>query len=441
MIDTLLYNATVLTLNRDFEIHRPGMVGISGDRIAMVAPDADGTQLPQARSSIDVKGGIVMPGLVNAHTHLPMALFRGLADDLSLESWLNDHIFPAEFQHIRPETVRPATRLAAAELLLSGTTTCCDGYFHEDAVADAVYGTGLRAVLGQGVVDFPAPGVSDPARNVEAARQFVEKWESIDPMVTPAVFCHAPYTCSKKTLTAAKALTRDRGVLFQIHVSETRTEVETCRREHGASPIGYLDRLGILDAHTLLVHGVWLDERDIDCIANQGCPVVHCPESNMKLASGIAPVTRLLDAGVTVALGTDGAASNNDLDLFREMDTAAKLQKIATGDPTAAAARSVLRMATIEGAAAVGLGAEVGSLEPGKAADLMVLDPDCPALVPDFHPESLAVYAAGGGAVKDVMTAGRFRVRDGRLVALETASIIDAARQAAAAVAPVRRSG
>lgn len=435
MLDTLLYNATVLTLNSDFAIYRPGMVGIQAERIEIAASGEAKAGLPEARTAIDVEGAILMPGLVNAHTHLPMVLFRGLADDLPLMTWLNDYMFPAEAQHIRPDTVRVATQLACAELLLSGTTTCCDGYFYASAVAEGVRESGIRAVLGQGVIDFPAPGVPDPGQNIEKARDFVTQWQSIDSRISPSIFCHAPYTCGEKTLKQAKAAATELGVRFQIHVAETRSEAEQFRSEHGTTPIRYLDRIGVLDSRTLAIHGVWLDAEDIRTLAKRGCPVVHCPESNMKLGSGIAPVTGLLEAGVTVALGTDGAASNNDLDLFREMDTAAKLHKLATGDPTAVDARTVLRMATLGGALAIGLGHEVGSLEVGKAADLVILDPRHPALAPDFHPESLAVYAAGGGAVKDVMVAGRFLVKDRRLLHMDLEMVMNAVRNIARGIA------
>ncbi len=435
MLDTLLYNATVLTLNSDFAIHRPGMVGVQEGRIKIADPWEPKAALPEARTAIDVEGAIVMPGLVNAHTHLPMVLFRGLADDLPLMTWLNDYMFPAEARHVRPDTVRSATQLACAELLLSGTTTCCDGYFHASAVAEAVRESGIRAVLGQGVIDFPAPGVPDPKQNIDKAREFVDQWQSIDPKISTSIFCHAPYTCSEKTLKQAKAAAAELGVLFQIHVAETRSEVEQFRSKHGTTPVRYLDRIGVLDDRTLVVHGVWLDAEDIRALAKRECPVVHCPESNMKLGSGIAPVAGLIEAGVTVALGTDGAASNNDLDLFREMDTVAKLHKLATGEPIVADARTVLRMATLRGASAIGLDHEVGSFEVGKAADLVVLDPCHPALVPDFHPESLVVYAADGSAVKDVMVAGRFLVKDRRLLHMDLEKIMDTARNLARGIA------
>jgi 5-methylthioadenosine/S-adenosylhomocysteine deaminase len=421
--DTLIHNGIVLTVNPGFDIFSPGFVGIRGGRIAGLGPVDPGAARPRAETCIDARGGIIMPGLVNTHTHLPMTLFRGLADDLPLETWLNDHIFPAERRHITPATVGWGARLACAEMLLSGTTTCCDGYFLEDRVAAAVADSGMRAVLGQGVIDFAAPGVPDPRDNIAAARDFLARWRSQTPLITPAVFCHSPYTCSAETLRAAKALAAEHGALFQIHAAETRQECDASRARHGASPIAYLDRLGLLTPGTLLVHCVWADERDIARIAAGGAAISHNPQSNMKLASGIAPVTDFLAAGIPVGLGTDGCASNNDLDMLHEMDTAAKLHKVRSGDPTACPARTVVEMATIRGARAVGLDTVTGSLEIGKAADITVLAADAPHLVPVYHPASQVVYAARGDDVREVLVAGRRLVVEGRLQSLDAAEI------------------
>jgi 5-methylthioadenosine/S-adenosylhomocysteine deaminase len=414
MYDLLICNAWVVTANDRGEVIPNGMIGIEGDQIVQVGPEE--RPRPAARETIDADQGIVLPGLVNAHTHLPMALFRGLADDLPLQTWLADHIFPAEAAHIIPETVHWGTRLACAELLLAGVTTCCDGYFLEDAVARAVAATGLRAVLGQGVIDFPAPGVPDPTRNVITAADFVTAWQDRMPLITPSIFCHSPYTCSDDTLVRAKEAAAGKGVLFQIHVAETRAEYSYNEKDdRRETPVERLARLDLLDEDTLLVHGVWLTPQEIDIIARKGCGIVHCPESNMKLAAGIAPVSSFIEAGIPVGLGTDGCASNNDLDLLREMDTAAKLHKVAGGDPTALPAARVLAMATREGARAIGLGDRIGSLETGKQADLVVLDSTHPALCPVYNPVSQAVYAAGGDAVRDTIVAGRVRVRHHRM--------------------------
>ncbi len=415
MYDLLICNAWVVTANDQWEVIPNGMIGIEGDQIVHVGPEEQ--PRPPARETIDADQGIVLPGLVNAHTHLPMTLFRGLADDLPLQTWLEDHIFPAEAAHIIPETVHWGTLLACAELLLAGVTTCCDGYFLEDTVARTVAATGLRAVLGQGVIDFPAPGVPDPSRNVAAATDYVAAWQDRMPLITPSIFCHSPYTCSDDTLVRAKAAAAAKGVLFQIHVAETRAEyVPADEGGPQEPPVERLARLGVLDADTLLVHGVWLTPEEIGTIAQKGCGIVHCPESNMKLAAGIAPVPAFLQAGIPVGLGTDGCASNNDLDLLREMDTAAKLHKVAGEDPTVLPVARVLAMATREGARAIGMGDCIGSLEAGKQADLVVLDSAHPALCPVYNPVSQAVYAAGGDAVRDTIVAGRVRVRHHRMV-------------------------
>jgi 5-methylthioadenosine/S-adenosylhomocysteine deaminase len=427
--DTLFHNGLVLTLNPGFEIIEDGWVGICGETIARVEARTAGLSLPGAKTVVDARGGIIMPGLVNTHTHLPMTLFRGLADDLPLMTWLNEHIFPAEARWIEPVAVGHGTLLACAELLLSGTTTCCDGYFLEDAVAGAVARSGLRAVLGQGVIDFPAPGVPDPAGNVEAAVAFARAWRQRIPTIRPSIFCHSPYTCSAETLVRAKAAADRLGLIFQIHVAETRDEKAKLPAAAGLSPVAYLDSLGILDERTLLVHGVWLEPGDIEIIARRKAPVSHNPQSNMKLGSGVAPVDRLLAAGATVGLGTDGCASNNDLDMFGEMDTAAKLHKVMGQDPTLLDAATVLKMATIDGARAIGLGDRIGSLEPGKKADLIVIDTNQPHLTPLYHPASHLVYAARGSDVSDVMVNGKMVVRCRQLLTLDTQQIMATVRE------------
>ncbi len=424
MYDLLIHNATIVTVNAANDIMADAYLAVKNGTIAAMDRCRADTPLPAAAATIDARDGIVLPGLVNAHTHLPMALFRGLADDLPLMTWLNEHIFPAEAAFITPENVLAAVRLACAELLLAGVTTCCDGYFLEDQVAEAVDEMGLRGVLGQGVVDFPAPGVADPSRNVAVAETFVDRWTSRRPLIKPSIFCHSPYTCSPQTLSRAKRIAREAGVLFQIHVAETRDEVERIRARHGCSPVAHLDRLGLLDPRTLLVHGVWLTEDDMARVAASGAGIAHCPESNMKLGAGIAPVPRFLANGLTVGLGTDGCGSNNNQDLFKEMDMAAKLHKVAAGDPTVVPAGAALKMATIEGARAIGLGDLVGSLEVGKQADIVVLDGRHPRLRPLFNPVSQTVYAAGADCVRDTIVGGRIRVRNRELIGWDLAAVM-----------------
>jgi 5-methylthioadenosine/S-adenosylhomocysteine deaminase len=313
-------------------------------------------------------------------------------------------------------------------------TTCCDGYFLEAAVARAVTESGMRAVLGQGVIDFPAPGVADPADNVTQAIDFVKTWQERESRITPAIFCHSPYTCGSETLTAAKQAARDLEAPFLVHLAETRGEGGMIQEAEGRSPTQYLSELGILDEGTLLVHGVWLDGDDIGRVAASGAAMVHCPESNMKLASGVMPLPDLLAAGIPVGLGTDGAASNNDQDLFGEMDTAAKLHKAVRLDPTVVSAREVLAMATSRGAKALGLADQIGSLTPGKLADLVLVKTRHPRLTPMYDPVSHLVYAASSADVHHVMVGGRWVVRERRIQSFDPFAIMAEARTVAAQI-------
>jgi len=423
--DIVIHNGTLITMNSDFDIIGDGVLCIKNDKLAKIEPRKNYEPLPDGKKIIDARGGIIMPGLVNTHTHLPMALFRGLADDLPLSKWLNEYIFPAEANHIHPDSVRLGALLSGAEMLLSGTTTCCDGYFHEDHVAAVMNEIGMRAILGQGVIDFPAPGVPKPEDNVNNALKFIQKWKYKSPLITPSIFCHSPYTCSEATLKKAKDAADAKGVLFQIHAAETKDEYVSIQTTHHTTPLKYMDKIGIVDRNTLLVHAVWLDDDDIEIIAKRGASVSHNPESNMKLTSGIAPVPALLKAGVTVGLGTDGCASNNNLDLFSEMDTAAKLHKVNAMDPTLMDAVTVLKMATIEGARSLGLIDITGSLEIGKKADVITIDTHKPHLVPVYNPVSHIVYAAQGSDVQDVIVDGRILVKDRTLLTVDVENIIE----------------
>jgi 5-methylthioadenosine/S-adenosylhomocysteine deaminase len=422
--DIVIHNGTVITMNSNVDMINSGVLCIKKDTLAKIEPLENHTTLPEGKKIIDARGGIIMPGLVNTHTHLPMALFRGLADDLPLSVWLNKHIFPAEANHIHPETVKLGALLSGAEMLLSGTTTCCDGYFFEDSVAAAVNDIGMRAILGQGIIDFPAPGVPKPEDNVDNAIKFIQKWKDRSPLITPSMFCHSPYTCSETTLKKAKDAADGKGVLFQIHAAETKDEYASIQTKHHTTPVKYLDKIGVIDQNTLLVHAVWLTDDDIEIIAKRRASVSHNPESNMKLASGIAPVPALLKAGVTVGLGTDGCASNNNLDLFSEMDTAAKLHKVNTMDPTVMDAVTVLKMATIDGAKSLGLQDIIGSLEIGKKADVIIIDTRRPHLVPVYNPVSHIVYAAQGSDVQDVIVNGKILLRNKELLAFDMEDIL-----------------
>ncbi len=415
---TIINNAMVITMVPGSSPMETGSILIEEGRIADIRCGDSFSPEPH-RQVIDGTGLLVMPGLVNCHTHLPMSLFRGLADDLPLNVWLNEHIFPAEATQITPSTAEKWALHSCHELLLSGTTCCCDGYFYEDHVAKGVERSGIRAVLGQGVVDFPAPGVPDPRKNILTAEKFIHKWKKRNPLIHPSIFCHSAYTCSTETLKKGKNTADNLGVLFQIHVAETRNETTltaTNQGKSGHSVVQYLDDIGILDASTLMAHGIWLDKKDIDIVKKRKPAVAHCPASNMKLASGVAPVVSFMAAGIRVGLGTDGCASNNNLDLFSEMDMAAKLQKVALNDPCVLKAKSVVEMATLGGARALGLDHCIGSLAVGKQADLIALDLRRPHLVPMYDPFSTLVYSARGSDVILVMVEGNIRVRKGHLV-------------------------
>jgi 5-methylthioadenosine/S-adenosylhomocysteine deaminase len=349
-----------------------------------------------------------------------MVWFRGLADDLSLQDWLNNFIFPAEAGWLDPEKVYWGTLLAAAEMLRGGITTVADGYFYETEVRRALAQAGLRAVVAQGVVDFPAPGVPDPKDNLQVAAEFLESGSAFpEDLVTSTIFCHSPYTCGPDTLKQAKELTRSRHLPFFIHLAETRQEVREIQHQTGLGPAAYLDRLGLLDDLTVAVHAVWLEPEEQDLLARRRVKVSHCPESNLKLAAGVAPIPELLARGVTVGLGTDGAASNNNLDLWGEMSLAARLHKGWRGEPTLLPASQVVAMATREGAKVLGLEDRIGTLAPGKEADLIVLNLNQPHLTPLYDPCSHLVYAVRQADVEHVMVAGRWLLRDRRLLTLD----------------------
>ncbi|MFZ3046727.1 MAG: amidohydrolase [Desulfatirhabdiaceae bacterium] len=432
--DILIYNGVILTLNHQFDIFQNGFIAIQDGRIVQVDDKLPRSAFPESAQMVNAHGGIILPGLINTHTHLPMTLFRGLADDLPLLSWLNDHIFPAEATHLNPDSVRIGTRLACAEMLLSGTTTCCDGYFWEDDVAKAVLESGMRAVLGQGIIDFPAPGVPNPKDNVDEAEAFIKKWTGKSSRIMPSVFCHSPYTCSSETLKRAKILARNAQVLFQIHAAETKSETDWSLSTHGLSPIAYLDSLGLLDPQTLLVHCIWTDSKDILLISKSGSRISHTPESAMKLASGVASIPEFLNADIPVGLGTDGCASNNDLDMFQEMGQTARLHKVHALNPMLMNSRTVLKMATIGAAEVLGLSHDIGSIEVGKQADIIMLNASQPHLLPLFHPESQLVYSARGADVRDVMIGGQWIVKDRQLLTIDIESVMHSAKNLSHAI-------
>jgi 5-methylthioadenosine/S-adenosylhomocysteine deaminase len=400
---------------------------IKGDRIIHIQ---QGSPLDiRGGEIIDATHGIILPGLVNAHGHTAMTLFRGFADDLPLKEWLFKKIFPAESALLGPETVYWGALLGSLEMIASGTTTVSDGYFFQDATARAFQKAGLRALIAQGVIDFPAPGVPDPKENLRVGREFLEKWRGRSDLLRPGLFCHSLTTCSESTLQEAMQISMEFASPLQIHLSETKEEVHEVLARTGKRPAFYLESLQLLSNPMIAVHCVHLDDEEMELIARRGVGVVHCPESNMKLASGVAKMSSMIEKGAVVGLGTDGCASNNNLDLFQEMDTAAKLGKVYTLNPVNMKASTVLKMATRWGARILGLEQEIGTLEVGKKADVIVVDLRSPHLVPLYHPISTLVYAASGGDVKDVMVNGKILMRDRRMTHLDAEEVMRKVRE------------
>jgi 5-methylthioadenosine/S-adenosylhomocysteine deaminase len=403
-------------------------LAVQGDVIRQIGLASEFKAI-EAKTIINCRGQLALPGLMNGHCHAAMTLFRGLADDLSLADWLHNHIFPAEAAHVTPDMVYWCSKLAAAEMILSGTTTVADGYFHEHYAANAFADAGLRAVAAQGVIDFPAPGVPDPEQKINHAAEFLARWQN-HPLVRPAVFAHSPYTCSPETLVAAKELARSEKTLFFIHVAETEQEAEMIQEKQGDSPVRHLHKLGVLDSETVCIHAVWLDEQDLDILAETGAGVVVCPQSNLKLASGIAPLQGMLARGLRVGIGTDGAASNNRLDLIREMDICAKAHKLRNLDPVAVSAAEVVNMATNGGASVLGLQKELGLLEVGKKADIILVNLDMPHLQP-VHSSDLPLYAAQGSDIQTVLINGKLVMQDRNILSFDLAETLEQVRRLA----------
>ena len=430
--DILITNTLLLANPGQDTFIQTACVAIDKETIIYAGPmeSYDG---PRAKQTIDGRGRLTMPGLINLHGHAPMTLFRGLADDLQLDDWLHNHIFPAEAGHVNPEMAYWCSTLAAAEMILSGTTTTADGYFFETKVARAFADAGLRAVAAQGIIDFPAPGVANPKKNIATAAAFLDRWQGRNSLIKPALFAHSPYTCSNETLQKAKQLAREQGAPLFIHVAETKHEISMIRDPLGHTPVQHLQALGILDADTICVHCTWTDGGDMDILAGQGSPVVICPQSNLKLASGMVSLPLMLEKGVRVGLGTDGCASNNSLDMFREMDICAKVQKLHTLDPVAIPANKVLALATTEGALISAFPGHSAMLAAGEPADLIMLDLAQPHFSP-FYTSDLLVYAASGADVRTVIINGRIILEQGRLLSIDIDETLHQVRTMACAL-------
>jgi len=426
----LIFSARyIVTMSGQRRLIENGAVAVRGERIVAVGTRAEIDRNWQPARRIDRPNALLAPGLINTHTHAAMSLFRGIADDLKLQDWLNNFIFPAEAKNVSPDFVRWGTRLACLEMLLSGTTTFTDMYYFEDVVAEAAKEAGMRGVLGESVIGFPVADAKTPADALKYAEKFLIRFRN-DPLVVPAIAPHAPYTNSDDTLRAVRALADKYKAPVLIHISETKKENDDSQTQFHQSPTQRLNAIGFFAGRTVGAHCVWVDPKDMDILKAKNVGVAHCPSSNMKLASGAAPVVAMLAKGIAVGLGTDGpAGSNNDFDMFEEADLAAKLQKFVRNDPQVLPATQAFEMATMGGARVLGLEKEIGSLETGKRADMISVDLDAPNAVPLYDVYSQLVYALKGSNVRDVVVNGRDVVRDKRCVTLDTAAVIAKAQE------------
>jgi 5-methylthioadenosine/S-adenosylhomocysteine deaminase len=426
-VTLVVTGGTVVTMDAQRRVMSPGSVAIDGARIVAVGTPTDIRAAFRATTVIDATGAVVLPGLVNTHGHAPMVMYRGLADDLALMDWLQKYIFPAEAKTVSPEMVRIGTRLAALEMIRSGTTTFTDMYYFEEEVAKAAKAAGLRGVLGETIIKFPVADAKTPAEGLARAELFIKQFKD-DPLITPAVAAHSMYTLEKETLLACRDLAVKYEVPLIVHLAETEDEVRTAREQANLTPTGYLESIGFWAPRTIAAHGVWVTDDDIAILKRRGVGVSHNPESNMKLASGTAPVPKYLAAGVAVGLGTDGAASNNDLDMFEAMRQAAFLHKLVSRDPRVVPAPVALEMATLGGARALGLEREIGSLEPDKRADLIIVGMDRARQTPRYDVISHLVYATHGDDVQTTIVEGKILMLDRRVRTMDEGSVLREAR-------------
>jgi 5-methylthioadenosine/S-adenosylhomocysteine deaminase len=428
-VDTIVSGGIVVTMNGTRAILEHGSVAIKGDSIVAVGPQAEIESRCKAAQTIDGRGRLVLPGFINGHTHVPMTLFRGLHDDVTLNDWLYKYIFPAEAKNVNEEFVRWGTRLAAAEQIRSGVTTFADMYYFEDAVAEETKAAGMRGVLGETFIDFPAPDNKSEAEMLAYTEKFLKKWQG-DPLIHAAPAPHSIYTCSKKTLQDSAALARKYHTPILIHVSEMKKEWDDSEKQNGMSPVQYLESIGVLGPDVLAAHCIFVDEADRKLLAQRQVGCVHNPSSNMMIASGVSPVPEMRAAGIAVGLGTDGpAGSNNDLDLMEEIDLAAKLAKISKMNPLALNAQAVVEMATIDGARALHMDKEIGSLEVGKKADVILISLDKPNAVPMYDVYSQIAYSLKGSDVETVIIGGRVVMRDRKLLTVNEPAVLEKARE------------
>ena len=421
-VDTVIAGGTIVTMDKTHRVIENGAVAIKGDRIVAVGTRADIARRYRATRTIDATGKVLIPGLVNTHTHVPMSLFRGISDDLDLNDWLTKYIFPAEAKNVDEAFVRAGTRLGLAEMIRGGTTTYCDMYYFEDAIADETKKAGMRGVLGETIIQFPVADNKTFEEALAYSERYVRKWKN-DPLIVAALAPHAPYTLSTEQLMAVMRLGEKLDAAVVIHVAETKKERDDILAQKGATPVNYLNRIGFLNERVIAAHTVFVTDEEIDILNSKGVGAAHNPQSNMKLASGTAPVPAMLAKNLAVGLGTDGAASNNDLNMWEEMDTAAKLHKLVSGDPKTLSAEQAFEMATIRGARALDLDKITGSIEPGKRADLVIVDLDGLHQTPMYSIYSHLVYATKASDVRTVIINGRVVMLDRVLLTLNESAI------------------
>lgn len=421
-IDLAIVGGTLLTMDGSYRVIEDGYVAIKADRILDLGSRSEIGRRYAPKRVIDGRGSAVLPGLINTHTHVPMVVFRGIADDLALQEWLESYIFPAEGRNVSRDMCYWGALAGCHEMIQGGITTYVDMYYFEDAIAEATTKAGMRGVLGETVIDFPVADNKTPEEAIAYTERFVDRWKG-SPLVVPAIAPHAPYTVRPEILSKVKEFADRKDVPVLIHLDETQREIEDIQARYGARPIAHLDKLGLINSRVIAAHVVVANDAEIRLLAERGVGVAHNPQSNMKLASGVAPVTKMLKAGIAVGLGTDGAASNNDLNLFEEMDTAAKLHKLYTNDPTAVSARDALTMATIGGARAIDMEREIGSLEKGKRADIILVDLGRASMQPIYNLYSHLVYTAKASDVRTSIINGRVVMQNRRVLTLDEAEI------------------